>query len=116
MNQYPSNSYEQENYQQAYSEIPSSYPPQPVQPGAPFQQPASGRGKATAALVLGIIGMVAWLLPIIGLPVSIVGLILAVNARRAFPGYGVATAGYVLCIIALVLSAGNSILGVMMRL
>ena len=33
--------------------------------------------KATASLILGIISLVAWLLPLIGYPVSIVGLCLA---------------------------------------
>ena len=36
-------------------------------------------GKATASLILGIISLVAWLLPLIGYPVSIVGLCLGIS-------------------------------------
>lgn len=66
-------------------------------------------GKAIAALVLGIFGifMSFWsaaVIPaIIGIIVSIVGLILGVTARKEQPS-GMATAGLVLSIIALVLN------------
>lgn len=63
---------------------------------------------AVASLVLGIVSLVFILLPIgsalLAFPLSIVGLVLAVIARKKQPS-GMATAGLVLNIIALVLSA-----------
>jgi hypothetical protein len=40
-------------------------------------------GASTAALVLGILSLVAWLLPILGLPVSAAGLGLGVAGRQS---------------------------------
>lgn len=34
-------------------------------------------GKAIASFVLGIIGLVAWIIPLLGFPITIVGLVLA---------------------------------------
>ena len=109
--------------QEGYAPLPQyQYPYPPAQeypaayPGVPMPQPVPGNGKAVAGLVLGIISMFAWFLPIIGLPVSIVGLILAAKARRLLPPRGMITAGYVLCIIGLSLSAINAFLGVLMAM
>lgn len=68
------------------------------------------KGKATASLVLGIIGLIAWLLPLVGFPVTIVGLIMGVNGRNS-EKKGMATAGMVLSIIGLVACAINSFMG-----
>ena len=59
--------------------------------------------KSTASLVLGIIGFVAWLIPLIGFPVTIIGLILGI--RRKY------TAGIVLNVIGLVITLINSVIG-----
>ena len=72
-----------------------------------------GQGKAIAGFVLGIIGIVFGILngwfSIIGLPVSIVGLVLAVNGKKQLKANdqpsGLATAGVVLGIIAVVFTA-----------
>ena len=74
----------------------------PSSPGAGGQQP--GHGKAVASLVLGIIALVAtWFY--VGLILGIVGIVLALGARKeGFVG-GMATAGLVLSIIAVALSA-----------
>jgi hypothetical protein len=72
--------------------------------------PTVGTGKATASLVLGIIGLLAWLLPIIGAPVTITGLVLGIQQRRS-SAKGMATAGIVLCIIGLALTVGNGAVG-----
>lgn len=68
---------------------------------------------ATAALVLGIIGLIAWLLPIIGYPVTIVGLILGIKSVKS-EKRGMAIAGIVMSSIGLVLSIVNSVLGVIL--
>ena len=59
--------------------------------------------KAMASLVLGIIAVLFCGLPIIGVPVSIIGLVLAMSSKKQGAS-GLATAGLVLNIIGLVLS------------
>jgi len=62
--------------------------------------------------VLGILSLIAWLLPIVGLPVAIVGLVLGfqgVNRQR-----GLAIAGIILSSIGLVAAAINSVIGAYM--
>ena len=72
---------------------------------------------AIAALVLGIIGLVAWLIPILGLPITIVGLIMGVNGRRKNPEQkGMATAGMIMSIIGLILTIINGAVGACMGL
>ena len=101
--------------------MPASYPPAnqyPAYPGMPpgvMYPPEQGRGKAVAGLVLGIISMIAWLLPIVGLPISIVGIVLAAQGRRSVSRRTLATVGLVLSIIALVLTLINAALGAYLR-
>ena len=68
---------------------------------------------ATAALVLGIISLVAWLIPIIGYPVTIVGLVLGIKSVKS-EKRGMAIAGIVMSALGLVLSLVNSIAGVIL--
>ncbi len=72
-------------------------------------------GKSIASLILGLVGLVAWLLPIAGYPITIVGLVLGCVARKTEKN-GLNIAGIILCIITLVLSLGNSCLGVILQL
>jgi hypothetical protein len=69
--------------------------------------------KETAAItsmILGRISMVAWLLPIFGLPISITGLCLGRLSHK--PGSEqLARTGIILCSIGLALSVVNSIAG-----
>ncbi len=104
----------------AYTSYPSSDPyasppnPYAVYPGMSpgvMSPPEKGRGMAVAGLVLGILGMIVWLLPFLGLPVSIVGIVLAVQGRRCVSRRTMATIGLVLSIIALVLTLINGVLG-----
>lgn len=80
----------------------------PLPPAGP---PPSAGGKATASLVLGIVGMIAWCLPLIGAPVAIVGLTLGFIDRHS-PKRNRAIAGIVLCVIVLILSVLNAIWGI----
>src|SRR5258706_7057474 len=79
----------------------------PGMPGVPMQQPAQSNGSAVAALVLGIISMIAWLIPILGVILSCIGLALVKRARRVPFQPGMIKAAHVLCTIALVLSLLN---------
>ena len=69
--------------------------------------------KATASLVLGIIGLIAWFLPIVGFPVTIVGLVLGIKGMKSIKRDR-AVAGVVLSIIGLVATVINSALGAIM--
>ncbi|MCL2363094.1 MAG: DUF4190 domain-containing protein [Defluviitaleaceae bacterium] len=73
----------------------------------------SHEGKATASLVLGIIGLVAWFLPIVGLPVTITGLVLGIKGRNSY-NRKLATVGVVLSSIGLTASVINAALGAYM--
>jgi uncharacterized membrane protein len=70
-------------------------------------------GKAITSLVLGIIGVFAWLIPLIGFPVTIVGLVLGIKGINA-EYKGMAIAGIVLNIIFLVITIINSAIGAFM--
>jgi hypothetical protein len=75
------------------------------------EQASAGGGKAIASLVLGIFGLVAWFCPIIGLPVTIVGMALGItDLKSAYRG--IAITGVVLCVIGLVFSTLNAAVGV----
>jgi hypothetical protein len=71
---------------------------------------AKEEGKPVAGLVLGICSMIAWILPIVGLPVSIAGLVVGVKALRR-EGNGMAVAATALSATGLVLSIANAALG-----
>lgn len=84
----------------------------PQQEESPYEPKQPGSGKAVASLVLGIVATVLMLLSafvvpgIIAIVLSLIGIILGVQARRTLPkgATGMATAGMVLSIIALALS------------
>lgn len=70
-------------------------------------------GLSIASFVLGLVGLLAWLLPLVGYPVTIVGLILGcISRKHGKNGFGLT--GIILCIICLVLTLGNSCLGVLL--
>lgn len=77
----------------------------------PKWKPAgSGERKAVISFCCGLFCLAGWFIPIIGIPVSITGLILGVkglNGRRR----SIAFAGVVLCVILLVISIVNSAIG-----
>ena len=70
---------------------------QPSTNGYPQQQ------NNTAARVIGIISLFAWLLPILGLPLAIIGLVFGIKNRY--------NAGIVMSVIGLVLSLINAVIG-----
>jgi hypothetical protein len=77
---------------------------------------AGTSGRATAALILGILSIPAALLPIVGLVVGVVGLILGLTAkgdirRRGLTNMSHAKWGVILCCIGLVLTLANAVAG-----
>lgn len=75
------------------------------------QPPKQNNGLSIASLVLGIVGIVACCIPLIGIPVNVTGLILGIVGMKK-GGKGMAIAGIILCSIFLVLTIANSALGV----
>lgn len=100
---------QQEQPQQEPQYQPYQTPPQEE---SPYQPKEPGSGKAVASLVLGIVATVLMFLSVFVVPgiiaivLSLIGIILGVQARRTLPrgSTGMATAGMVLSIIALALS------------
>ncbi len=93
-------------------------PQQPYQPPqqfglSPQQPPQQTNGKAIASLVLGIVGLLAWCCPLVGIPVTVTGLFLGINAMNS-QSRTLAIVGVALCAIGLLLSIGNAIIGAMM--
>ncbi|WP_041706722.1 hypothetical protein [Ruminiclostridium cellulolyticum] len=71
--------------------------------------------KARTSFILGIIDAVAWLLPIIGIPVSIVGLILGILGIKSTKRW-MSVVGIILCTIFLVAAIINGIMGALNKL
>jgi hypothetical protein len=71
---------------------------------------SSKNGAATTGLVLGIISLLAWIIPIAGAPVSIIGLVQSVRGQKS-QNTGQATAGLVMNIIGLVATIINASIG-----
>lgn len=69
--------------------------------------------KPTASLILGIISFLGWIIPLIGFPVSITGLVLGILGLKS-QKKGIAIAGIILCSIGLLATIVNSILGAYM--
>lgn len=105
------NAYQQQGYQ-APPPPPNygGYPPQGGGGYPPPGGPVPGKGKATAALICGIVSAVLgfflsyFFIPaILGLAAGVVGLILSIQARKTMPPMmnGMATAALILSIIGL---------------
>ena len=92
---------------------PHHYQEYDYQPGYNRRNANKNASRATSSLVLGIIGMIAWLLPIAGLPITIVGLVHGIHGQKSSQK-GKATAGLVLSIIGLVLTVINAALGALL--
>jgi len=81
----------------------------PQSPSRAAETDAS-QGYAIASLILGLVSGITWLIPILGLPTTVAGLILGIKGlgpRRR----GIAIAGLVLSTIFLVLTLLNAALG-----
>jgi len=72
-----------------------------------YDDPERGKGKAIAALVLGIIAIVLPV-PILDLACGIAGLIMASKSKQEGYTDGMRTAGFVLSVIGTVFGAGHA--------
>ena len=73
------------------------------------------KGQSIASLVLGICSFIAWIFPLFGYPVTIVGIVMgALGMKKG--GKGMAIAGIVCSFIGFILTLLNSTAGVMLRM
>lgn len=84
-------------------------PPEPETTTTEKPAPNTSK-KATISLVLGITGLIAWFIPIFGLPVTITGLVYGIKGLDSTKKTQ-AIIGIVLCIIGLVLTIANAAIG-----
>ena len=85
-------------------------PYEPPRYSMSLEETDRSNSKATASLVLGLISIVAWIIPLIGFPTTITGLVLGIRGlgpRRR----GKAIAGILLSVIFLVLTVLSAALG-----
>lgn len=75
----------------------------------------NSNGMSIASLILGIIGLVAWILPLLGYPINIIGIILGIISNKKEKNKFSKT-GIILSAIGLGITAINSIAGVIMVL
>lgn len=76
-----------------------------------FSKPESSAGSLTS-LVLGIIASLGWIIPIIGLPVTIVGIVLGAINLKNRQSKGLAIAGFVVNIVFLCASIAKGIVDI----
>lgn len=76
-----------------------------------FSKPESDAGSWTS-LILGIIGSLGWIIPIVGLPVTIVGTTFGAINMKSRKSKGVAIAGFVVSLVFLVASVAKGILDI----
>ncbi len=81
---------------------------------SPMMQPEK-KGQSIASLVLGICSFIAWLIPLFGYPVSIVGIVMGAMAMKK-GGKKMAIAGIICSSIGLLITLINSIAGVIMMM
>ena len=61
----------------------------------------------TVALTLGIVGLVTWVFPVFGFPISIIGLIFGIIGLIVkSPQRGKSIAGIIMCFIGIILNIG----------
>lgn len=70
-------------------------------------------GASTAALIFGVLGIVAWILPLVGYPITIGGLVLGIVGYNSDHSSR-AMIGIVLSVVFLIATIASSIYGVYM--
>ena len=76
-----------------------------------FSKPDSDAGSWTS-LILGIIGSLGWIFPIIGLPITIVGTVFGAINMKSRKSKGVAISGFVVSLVFLTASVAKGILDI----
>ena len=61
-------------------------------------KPVPNNGKTTAGFVLALVSLITWIIPLFGLPTSIIGLVLSINGRKE-SNSGMALAGIITSLV-----------------
>lgn len=77
-----------------------------------FSMPKESSAGACTSLVLGIIASLGWILPIIGFPITIVGIVLGAINMKNRKSKGLAIAGFVTNIVFLCASIAKGIVDI----
>ncbi len=89
---------------------PVQYPPGWMPP--PYQKPKN-KWMSIASLIFGLLGLIAWFLPLVGFPITLSGIVLgAIGIKEG--GKGFAIAGIILSVITFLITLVNSALGAYM--
>ncbi len=67
--------------------------------------------NANTGFILGLVSIIAWIIPLFGYPVTICGIVFSSKGLKSTTNKGKATAGLVLSIIFLIATLFNSIIG-----
>lgn len=97
---------------------PAAGVPAPSMGYAPAPTPVmvhNPTGRANTALIMGLVSLVAWIIPIAGVITSVIGIASAVPGMKS-TAKGRAVAGLVLSIVCLVIAIVNWIVGVALQL
>lgn len=78
---------------------------------AAYARETGRSGLASASRMLGFIGLLAWILPIVGFPIAVIGLVLGIVSLKD-GNRGKTLTGIVLCSVGLVLTLVNSAAGI----
>ena len=76
-----------------------------------FSKPESDAGSWTS-LVLGIIGSLGWIIPIVGLPITIVGTVFGAINIKSRKSKGIAISGFVVSLVFLAASIAKGVLDI----
>ena len=71
---------------------------------------------ALTGMILGLVSIIAWIIPLFGYPIAICGIVFSAKGLKSTTGKGKAIAGLILSIIFLLLTLGNSCLGALISL
>ena len=74
-------------------------------------KPESSRGAVTS-LVLGVVATIGWIVPIIGLPITIVGIVLGAMNLKSRKAKGAAISGFVINIVFLLVTIAKGVLDI----
>ena len=72
--------------------------------------------SANTGFILGLVSIVAWILPLAGYPVTICGIVFSSKGLKSTVNSGKAVAGLILSILFLVVTLINSAMGVLLYL
>jgi hypothetical protein len=87
----------------------------PYQSPSPLGTAPPSESKAVVALILGLTGMILWCCPLVGLPVTLCGLVFGFRSLHG-ENAPMAVAAIILSSIGLLLTILNAIAGVLMML